>query len=133
MRLIVGLLVGTFLSAPVLAKPTVDASVALAAKNRDLASLRTLIRKHVDVNVPLADGATALHWAVQWDSAEAVDLLLKARARVNVSDEYGTTPLWLACVNGNSGIVQALLKGGADPKGRLPTGETMLMAAARTG
>ena len=44
-----------------------------------------------------------------------VDLLLKAGAKVTVADEYGETPLTLACANGDAAIVEKLLKAGADP------------------
>ena len=39
----------------------------------------------------------------------------------------------LASVNGNAEISTALLEAGADPGGSLPSGETVLMTAARTG
>jgi len=41
--------------------------------------------------------------------------------------------LYLASVNGNAAVIDALLRGGADPNSANPGGETALMTAARTG
>jgi ankyrin repeat protein len=79
------------------------------------------------------DGTTALHWAVNRDDLEAVDLLLRSGANAKAANRYGVTPLSLACTNGNGAIVERLLKAGADPNTTLPGGETALMTAARTG
>ena len=43
-------------------RPLVD-----AVKQKDQAAVRALLQKHVDVNAPEGDGATALHWAVYGD------------------------------------------------------------------
>jgi ankyrin repeat protein len=104
-----------------------------AVKNRETAAARLLISQHVDVNTPLPDGATAIHWAVLWDDAETVELLIRGGARVNVTDDYAVAPLLLACENGSRSIVEMLLNAGANPNVALPTGETAIMTAARTG
>ncbi|MCU1261501.1 MAG: ankyrin-related protein [Bryobacterales bacterium] len=121
------------LSASLLAGVQPDSQLAEAAKARNKAAIRTLLAKHVDVNAPQADGATALHWAVNQDDTETVEMLLRAGANAKAVNRYGVTPLSLACTNGNGEIVQALLKAGADPNTSLPGGETVLMTAARTG
>ena len=56
-----------------------DARVANAARQRDTAAIRALV-KTADVNGTLPDGATALHWAAYWDDADTVDLLLRSGA-----------------------------------------------------
>src|SRR5207342_371487 len=48
-------------------------------------------------------------------------------------NQYGVTPLSLACGNGNAGVIDQLLKGGADPNRAVRAGETPLMLAARSG
>jgi uncharacterized protein len=110
-----------------------DTRVADAARSRNAALVRTLIAQHADVNTPLPDGATALHWAAQWDDVATADLLLKAHANVDATSVYGVTPLSLACVNGSGVMVTRLLDAGASVNLALPNGETPIMTAARTG
>jgi ankyrin repeat protein len=110
-----------------------SARVAEAAKARDREAVRRLVVQHADVNAPLADGGTALHWAAQWEEVETAALLIRAGANVNAADDDGVTPLVLAAQNGNAPIVDALLVAGANPNLALPAGETPLMIAARSG
>jgi len=109
------------------------AAIADAAQQKQIAAIKALLVRHVDVNAPQPDGMTALHWAVNQDEAETVTLLLRAGADVKAMNRYGVTPLSLACTNGNGAIVKALLEAGADPNSSLKGGETVLMTAARTG
>jgi ankyrin repeat protein len=95
--------------------------------------MRALILERADVHQTEADGTTALHWAVRHDADDAVDLLIRAGARVDVANRYGVTPLSLACTNGSVTVIERLLKAGANPNLALPAGETPLMTAARTG
>ena len=123
----------SFLFIAATASSAEDVRLAEAAKQRDVTTVRTLLRQQVNVNAPMPDGATALHWAAQWDDVETADLLLIAHADVNVADVYGVTPLSLACTNGSAAMVSKLLRAGANPNAALPSGETPLMTAARTG
>ncbi len=107
--------------------------LADATEKSDRATIRTLLKQHVDVNAPQADGMTALHWAAYKDDLETAKLLLKAGADAKAANRYGVTPLSLACVNGNTELVELLLGAGADPNATLRGGETVLMTAARTG
>ena len=111
----------------------VDVRLAEAAKREDRSAIRTLIDQKADVNAPLADGSTALHWAVQADDLESVNLLLQAGANVKAANRYGVTPLHLATSNGNVAIIGRLLRAGADPDARDASGETLLMMAVRSG
>ena len=52
---------------------------------------------------------------------------------MKAANRDGFTPLALACVNGDAGMIEALLKAGADANERLLNGETALMMASRTG
>jgi ankyrin repeat protein len=79
------------------------------------------------------DGTTALHWAVERDAIEIVQLLIRAGANVKATNRYGATPLWLASLNGNAATIGVLLEAGADPSAASDEGETALMVAARTG
>ena len=111
----------------------VDVRLAEAAKREDRSAIRTLIDQKADVNAPLADGSSALHWAVQADDVESVNLLLQAGANVKAANRYGVTPLHLATSNGNVAIIGRLLRAGADPDARDASGETLLMVAVRSG
>jgi ankyrin repeat protein len=107
--------------------------VADAVMNGDKAALRLLLQQRADVNIPQADGATALHWAVYRDDLETVQLLLRSGANPRAVNHDGASVLSLACINGNAQIIAALLKSGADVNERLSNGETPLMMASRTG
>ena len=108
-------------------------SVAEAVMRQDRAALRSLIERKADVNAPLVDGSTALHWAVENDDADAIEMLLHSGAIPDAKDRYGLTPLYYASSNGNAAIVQDLLKAGANPNAANKEGDTALMAAARAG
>jgi ankyrin repeat protein len=117
------------LSSPVAA--AAESPLANAAEKQDRPSIRTLVQQKADVNVPQADGMTALHWAAHLDDLETANLLDGANA--NATNRYGVTPLSLACQNGSAEMVEFLLSRGADPNASLRGGETVLMTAARTG
>ena len=111
-----------------------DTRIADAAMTPDSEAVRTLVQQKVDVNVPQADGTTALHWAVRHDDLATTELLIRAGANVKAANRYGMTALALACTNGNGPIVDALLKAGEDANAVVSaTGDTALMVAARTG
>jgi ankyrin repeat protein len=68
----------------------------------------------------------------QSNDLESADLLIHAGAQVNAGDNYGVTPLSLACGNGSSPLVMKLLEAGANPNSTQMSGETALMTCART-
>jgi ankyrin repeat protein len=109
-----------------------DSRVAQAAMNGDKAGIDALLAEKADVNAPMADGTTALHWAVRTDDVAIVDRLLMAGANVNAADRYGLTPLSIACSNANAAMVGKLLDAGVDSHSTDPNGETVLMTAAHT-
>lgn len=108
-----------------------DLRVAEAVRDGNQEQLSSLIAQHADVSAPMPDGATALHWAVDYDDAGTVDLLLKAGAKVDAPDRYGFTPVYYAVSNGNAAITQRLLDAGANPNGAGQAGDSLLMIAAR--
>jgi len=107
--------------------------LAERVKAQDWNAARALIKQGADVNAPLADGATALHWAAHWDEREMASLLIQAGARPNAADSNGVTPLLLACANGSASMANLLIRAGADASLARATGVTPLMMAARTG
>jgi ankyrin repeat protein len=110
------------------AVPLVD-----AIKRADKTAVRALLAQKVDVNLPEADGMTALHWAARLDDVDTADLLIRAGAHVRNATRYGVTPLSLAAANGSAAMLEKLLEAGADANTAQPEGETALMLAAGTG
>jgi len=106
--------------------------LVLAAKNQDWKQAETLLTRD-NVNNALADGSTALAWAVYWDQADAAKSLLDTDADPNIGNDYGVTPLVLSIENRNAEIAGLLLKAGADPNARLWNGVTPLMMATKSG
>ena len=70
-----------------------SAVVADAAQRHDVAALRALVNRHANVNAPQPDGTTALLWAVHWNDADAVRLLLRAGANPTATNRFGASPL----------------------------------------
>jgi ankyrin repeat protein len=105
-----------------------------AAMRGDREAVRSALARKADVNAAQIDGSTALHWAVERDDVEIVDLLIRAGARVTARTREGVAPLQLAATNGNGPMIDRLLKAGADSNAALtPAGDSALMMAARTG
>ncbi len=118
---------------PLMAAERGDLRLIDAAKAQDAAAVRTLVNQQTPVDIAQPDGATALHWAAHWDNLQIADLLIRAGADVNVTNELGVAPLSLACINGSADMVERLLDRDADANHALPTGVTALMTCARTG
>src|SRR5690349_15072077 len=78
-----------------------DVRLADAAKHLNRPNVRALLQQHVDVNAAEADGTTALHWAAYNDDLETAEILLRAGANVKAANQYGVSPLSLACTNGS--------------------------------
>ncbi len=110
-----------------------DRRVVDAAKAGDKAAIIRLIQQKADVNVPEADGTTAVSWAVRQGDVETADRLIRAGANVKTANRYGITPLYLASLNGDPDMIVRLLKAGAGANDAVTEGETALMTAARTG
>jgi len=70
----------------------IDSSPPLiqAVKAGDHSAVRLLLKQRTDVNLPEADGTTALHWAVRADDREMVTLLLKSGAKAEAVNRYGS-------------------------------------------
>jgi ankyrin repeat protein len=131
MKKLGGTLLAAFLAHPGFAA---NAPVADAVQNRDTATLQSLVKQHAGVNIPQADGTTALEWAAHWNDVASVALLLKAGADPKMANRYGASPLSEAAALGNAAIIEDLLKAGADPNTRTTAdGETVLMTSARSG
>ncbi len=56
-----------------------DTRLVQAARRHDLDAVRALLKQQISVNAPLPDGATALHWAAQWDDFDMANALVIAK------------------------------------------------------
>jgi uncharacterized protein len=116
-------------------------SLADAAQQKNWRLVEQLLPQVDKVGAQQNDGMTALHWAVHHGHLETVQALLKViaknpaevKAEVNRPNNFGVIPLTLACINGHSDIVRALIAAGADVHVSGRGGESQLMIAARTG
>jgi ankyrin repeat protein len=110
-----------------------DAPLAVAAMNRDMAAVRALLAKKVDVNATGTDGTTALEWVVRIDDVDTAKLLIAAGADVKKANRLGVTPIALAAANGNAAMITLLLGAGVDANTIDPNNEPVSWAAIRSG
>jgi uncharacterized protein len=105
-----------------------------AVEHRNPEALKALIQQHANLDIPQADGTTALQWAAHWNDLDTLKMLLRAGADPKLANRYGVTPLSEAAALGNAVMIETLLQAGADAKSlTTPDGETVLMTAARSG
>src|SRR3954468_25064239 len=71
-----------------------DLRLVEAVKSRNTEAIRSLLRGGVDVNAPQPDGHTVVHWIPQTDEQRPANLLIRAGANLNATNELGATPLW---------------------------------------
>src|SRR5262245_3362287 len=108
MKNILSLCLSIFAAVAVL-KAATRPPLSHAANSGDKGTLRSLLQQGANVNATEGDGSTALHWASYRDDLEAVDLLIRAGAKVNIANDLGVTPLWTACQNGSETMARRLL------------------------
>lgn len=80
----------------------------------DVAKLTMLLKRGMDPNSVNDKGEAALMTAARESGPEVVRALLQARAKVNVKNQFGDTPIMLAALRGNLPIVKLLRQAGAE-------------------
>ncbi|XP_072520865.1 uncharacterized protein ankdd1b isoform X3 [Salminus brasiliensis] len=100
-----------------------------AAKRNDVETMKQLGRG-VNVNAKNVHNRTALHYAVAFKNVEAVDVLLRRRAKLDLQDKHGLTAIHLAAWFGSLEILKLLVQGGADQRIENMHGMNMMHCAA---
>jgi ankyrin repeat protein len=101
----------------------------------DLASVRGLLDAGASANSADDDNISALAWAAISNRTEVARLLIERGADVNHADTKGMTPLlYAASIDfGDSAMIDALLKAGANPKAKTREGLTAAALASKYG
>lgn len=100
-------------------QPKSSAVLAMAVKANFLEIVRLLIEAEVDINYQDQQGETALHVAARYGHDACAKLLLEGsqlqKADPDLAEStYSWTPLFIASVDGNLGVVELLMESGAD-------------------
>ncbi|CAN0232581.1 unnamed protein product [Ectocarpus sp. 8 AP-2014] len=105
----------------------------MAASSQDVEILRMLIDHGMELNRAAVFG-TALHWAAKANSANAIDVLVRAGADIQAKDMSGPSALHCAAEEASPEASLALLNLGAEVNAQTESGETALHhAAAKVG
>ncbi|EER24982.1 glycerophosphodiester phosphodiesterase, putative [Coccidioides posadasii C735 delta SOWgp] len=96
-----------------------SAVLALATKANFIDIVQLLVDADVDINYQDDQGETALHVAARFGHEKCAKALLEGTEHQKANTElaentYSWTPLFIACVDGNIGVVQLLIEAGAD-------------------
>ena len=103
-----------------------DGDIWTLTKEGDLAGLKKVLSRGVEVNGRDFMGSTPLSLAALTGRTEVIDLLISNGAEVNGQNKDGATPLLGAAFLGRVEAVNLLLAEGADPNIRNEKGETPL-------
>jgi ankyrin repeat protein len=117
--------------APAAGQSSTSLADLIQAGNRKAALDR--IRAGANVNDAQPDGTRAIHWAVYKVDYELLDALIAKKARVDVVNEFGSTPLAEAVKLADARMVKMLLDAGAGVDRADQSGQTALMLAIKTG
>ncbi len=91
-----------------------------AIMNSDYTLVKQLLAEEMNVNRPLADGKTLLHYAAMKKDADITRLLIDNGAKIDMIDNAGYTPLLTAIKYGSEEIALLLIQLGADGKSNNP-------------
>lgn len=89
-------------------------SLLQAAAEGDIAQIKSLLSKGVEINTRDERGLTPLHHAASSGHNDIVELLIAKGAETNSKDKWGYTPLYYAIWSQHKDIVKLLVAKGAD-------------------
>ena len=97
--------------------------------------VRALIASGANAEIVEGSGINLLHWATIANRPTVIPVLVEARVPIDAVDDHGFTPLMYAATIdfGNTDVLKALVKAGADKKIRNVQGRTPLAQARRYG
>ena len=107
-------------------------ALLIAGSNSDIGMIELLIKHGADINAVQENWTILMHLTLN-HRANAVEALLMAGAKPNLSDHLGTTPLMVAALEGADDIALSLIQFGADVTARDNSGKTALRNAQMTG
>jgi uncharacterized protein len=94
---------------------TGETALHIATKRRDLTWMSFMLGKGAKTDLRDGLGNTALMYTAQLGFVEGIQLLLKAKAGVDIANNSGETPLIRAVQNRDAVMVRILLAAGANP------------------
>lgn len=99
--------------------PRSSAALLIATKANFIKVVRMLVLAGADINRQDDQGETALHVAARFGHDECAEILLAGSTTHKCNTElpektYGWTPVLIAAVDGNRGVVELLIEAGAD-------------------
>jgi len=102
-----------------------------AIEKNHIEVVHTLVEAGANVNTPVEDECTAIHYAISTGNLDLIRFLLKAGADVNARDWWGGNALHVAANSGSAEIVRLMIEAGAEVNVPLKRdGLTPLMIAA---
>ena len=111
-------------------------SLHIACMRNDYLAVKDFLKERLDIinhrtslNCPSWPGYTPLHFAVKYGTIETVELLLRNKANVHITDKYGFTALHFACCYSKEKIVEKLLASNSNPGVKNVNGLTPLRLA----
>jgi len=129
---VVSLIFGYLIFAPVFLWASNTSDLITAAKNGDLDKVYQYLAGDADVSGKNNKGRTALIQAAISENSDAIqiiELLLDAGSDINATDNKGNTALIHAAKKGDAGLVQLLLSKDANPELKNSSGYTALEKA----
>src|SRR5947207_14730093 len=96
--------------------------LATAIQDGKRAAALEMIRAGADVNEAQPDGTRPIHWAVYRFDYDLTDALIAKKAKVDVTNEFGSTPLVEATKQGDARMEQKRQTAESESEGRKHTG-----------
>ena len=131
-RLVCALSVVLTLGSSALAQD-LDTKLLEAARSRDSAEVRKLLREGANANAKNKNGRTPLMEAASEGSTDTVRVLLKNGAQVNAKDNVGWTALFWAAFSHRIETLRVLVSQGANVDAKDGEGRTALFWASSSG